>query len=228
MPLIYQTHRPPELLAEIRALWRRIDRLDGNAIAAGGSGTRGPPGPPGEALSGTVHSWLQQVFFFKGSGEASPITNTYVVVPSIEGAYTHLDVTVVIFEVPELSTTQVTVRGNQPFQRLFQTTSDIHRAPYPVFYDHANIPYGRLDPNPEVFDAFKGVLADEPYGGDNSSQPTKGLAYIPIVPDSDHESIRLDLDFAWSTTTACFAGYFAGRYILHESNRFGTGICPGG
>lgn len=224
MPLLFQRHKPPELDQEIRALWRIVDRLQTNAIAAGGEGTQGPPGPPGETIRGTVYSWIQRI-------EVGPINlpgsfeQTYnLELPTpIEGGYTHLDAHILILRHTDLSTAKITIRGNTWFKAFLPDgdppTHDILQ-PYAIHYDQVVFTGGR--------GTGRYFILPTPYGGSSGIDFTTGLAYYPVVTINGTDALRLKFEFAWSSNQGCFGAFVMGRYVVHSPNVFSRDPCESG
>lgn len=221
MPLIFQRHKPPELDQEIRALWARVDRLDRNAIAAGGVGTQGPPGPPGVSATGTVLTWVQKVEVEAGNyndGAGNGIYSETFVLDSIAGAYTHAELVISVLQGADGLVSKWLLRGNVPFRDFREDDFGEHPTilPYPVHYDlfsitHPNNPTGRYFRIPEVW-----ALATA----------NKNVAYRPIVPASDSDSLRLEFELNRpGNPILCFKAWVMGRYVKHESVGYST-QCP--
>lgn len=226
MPLLYQTHRPPQLDQEIRALWRIVDRLQTNAIAAGGTGLQGPPGDPGETetLRGTVHSWIQLIEVGPASHTSSPINVEFapdLPVP-ITGGYTHLDAYMGISQQSSSSVASVSIRGNTNFFKFVPEGDpldhDIIGSPA-VFYESVLFS-GGLGPGHYL-------LGPTVYGGDTPVfNPRIGLSYFPIKTTNGRDSLRVEFRLTWPSQQGCFKGFLHGRYVLHESLLFAKESCP--
>ncbi len=231
MPLLFNRHRPPELDQEIRALWRSVDRLQTNAIAAGGGGTQGPPGPPGETetLRGTVHSWIQLIEVGPLPQSESPFSATFapnLPVP-ITGGYTHLDAWVSVAQQGAGSVATFAIRGNcgtagAGFFRYVPAGEPLDHSIIdqdPVFYD--TVPVSGL------LGAGQVLLLPTPYGGGVIPFDFRlGLSYFPIKTVSGVDDLRVEFGLVWGSDTGCFKGFVQGRYVLHESLLFARGTCP--
>lgn len=98
MPQRYTNHQPPALDHEIKDLWSAVDQLrDATGVGetgppgeVGPPGPPGPVGPPGQSTSGILH-WTYKVDI------SIPVESGFrafdIDVHTIDGPYTHLDLT---------------------------------------------------------------------------------------------------------------------------------------
>lgn len=248
MPLIYQTHRPPQLQQEIRNLYREIGKLD-RATASrftsiisqiNGNGN----GEPAEG--GTVYSWAKMIDITMAPVEGW--NHVYFDVAAIEAlSYTHLELYAVVMRTSNESPSlphQWSWRlfGSSPFHLSKWTGGEV---PLPDWqgYDGGS----ELDfvPSTQYWFTTVGVgcfrilpkwspddyLSDwRKHKMDAFSEWSHDLAYKPVAPDDGTDALRLLVSYClpvgYEENCICCKGWVVGRYIVHDQVQWGA-LCGG-
>lgn len=244
MPLIFQTHRPPELQQEIRNLYREISKLDTDTASRFATVVAQIPegngnGEPVEG--GTVYSWAQMVDLniAPGTGWNTEVWD----VAQIEAlSYSHLEINVFVLRVSSVAYPQTArtyrwqVRGTSPFYLMKWNEIGIpdwqsygaggfgeQIKSIQYWWEMAGV--GRFRPLPR-FSAgdYPGNLSDPDSDWENWQHD---LAYRPVAPEDGTDTLQL----AWSyyaepgdNCVTCKA-WVIGRYIVHDLVQWGL-LCP--
>lgn len=206
MPLKFTRHSPPELLEELRNLYRKIDPLVRGAVVQ--AGTPGGGGtPPGIGQPGTVLAWAL-LAEWSGTPPASGTTKIWEVA-TVPGPYTHLEVDVAVMQASGVDVSiEWRIRGTEghwywdPSEGYPQWRNT---GQPPRIYTVVDFPYAvgryRLEP---VYDY-------PPHDGD--------LAFTPITPDEEEDTLKAEATILVGpnpSLTFCYKAWFIGRYVLRE------------
>lgn len=237
MPLLYQTHRPPPVLAEFRNLYRQIDRLRGD-VAAISPTTVVITGGDGEpAVGGMIHAWTKKVDIRLMNPVVGWNTQEWTVAQINAESYTHLDLHVLIQRTSTSLESQRPLKyrwrvaGENPFYLSIWSSTPPYAPDWELYDQVPSVQYwwemggtGRFRPVPRFTETIY------PWQSHDWSTWVHDLAYKPVAPQGGVDTLKLwwgyDLpegDEGRECVT-CKA-WFVGRYVVHDKVQWGE-LCP--
>lgn len=233
MPLLYNTHRPPELLHELRNLYRKVDQAPAvvqtvHTVSDGGGDGNGNGDPDDHGGQvGTVFQWHMRAEWHFDDGDMPDDGTEFTFtpkLPQIKRPYTHLELHFAVLQAVGLDAyVEWFVRGSERFYLWDRATSGEGAG------GHWNLETGvanhyRLDGSYgyNLVPFAVGRYRIEPHY-DDVILPNGDLAFTPIFPvrlvNPSYEWEKLKLLARIRVGSGhlggfCYKAWIVGRYIL--------------